>query len=174
MAFYQCAKLNTLTIGSEIDYIGSMAFANCPELTDVYCHAKNVPKTDINSYPDLFRGSYIEYATLYVPTISVDAYQAVEPWKSFKTILGLEETTPEESALSSLTFDTPAMITACGGIVTVSTETDGLPVSVYTIDGQLTGSATVSNGQVTISTTLRDGNIGIVKIGDKAVKVLFR
>ena len=40
-------------------------------------------------YTDAFYGSYIEYATLHVPTASIDAYKAVEPWKNFKVIEGI-------------------------------------------------------------------------------------
>ena len=61
----------------------------------MYCYAETVPSTQTN----VFEGSYIEYATLHVPTASIDAYKAVEPWKSFKTIMGLDGTMPEEPKL---------------------------------------------------------------------------
>ena len=51
---------------------------------------------------------------------------------------------------------------------------EGLPIAVYSTDGQLHGSSIVSNGQTTVSTNLQAGSIAIVKIGDKAVKVVVR
>ena len=90
-AFYQCSGLTSITIGSGINFIGKTAFASCPELTDVTCYAENVPST----YTDAFKDSYIEYATLHVPTSAVNAYKAADPWKNFKSIMATDGTTPE-------------------------------------------------------------------------------
>ena len=90
-AFYGCSGLTSVTIGSGINSIGKTAFASCPELTDVTCYAENVPST----YTDAFKDSYIEYATLHVPTSAVNAYKAADPWKNFKSIVAIDGTTPE-------------------------------------------------------------------------------
>ncbi len=68
--------------------------ASCPELTDVYCYATNVPNTQF----DAFNDSYIEYATLHVPAESVDAYKAADPWKNFKNIVALTDSDPKPDA----------------------------------------------------------------------------
>ena len=81
--FSDCNKLKTITIGSGIKTIYDNAFSKCPELTDVYCFAEDVP--DTNS--DAFDGSYPEYATLHVPVGSVNAYKTAEPWSRFKSIV---------------------------------------------------------------------------------------
>lgn len=91
-AFSRCSGLTSVTIGSGIKTIRSWAFALCPELTDVYCLAEVMPSTEANAFQD----SYTEYATLHVPTASIDKYKSTEPWSSFKTIVGLDGTTPEE------------------------------------------------------------------------------
>ena len=90
-AFGNCSKLTTITIGSGIKTIYSSAFASCPELTDVTCYAENVPSTGT----DAFKDSYIEYATLHVPTSAVNAYKVADPWKNFKSIMATDGTTPE-------------------------------------------------------------------------------
>jgi hypothetical protein len=90
-AFYECSGLTSITIGSGINSIGKTAFASCPELTDVTCYAENVPST----YTNAFKDSYIEYATLHVPTSAVNAYKAADPWKNFKSIVAIDGTTPE-------------------------------------------------------------------------------
>ena len=96
--FGWCSALTSITIGSGVNTIGTQAFTNCLELTDVYCYAENVPNmrlTDYLSifYTDAFYGSYIEYATLHVPTTSIDAYKAKEPWKNFKEITAISMST---------------------------------------------------------------------------------
>lgn len=238
--------------------IGRKAFASCKELTDVYCLAEAVPSTNT----DAFQDSYIEYATLHVPTASIEAYKAVEPWKSFKEIKSLAgedipeepevkkcatptiafvdgklkfscstedveyvyeiqdtdikkgydcevslsatyeisvyatkagwtnsnmatatliwgnatftETTPETTSVRTVKCEVPALVNCHRGTITVQTEANGLPVAVYAADGQLYGSSVVSNGQATVSTNLLTGSIAIMKIGDKAVKVMVR
>ena len=90
-AFYGCSGLTSATIGSGIKSIYSLAFASCPELTDVTCYAENVP----NTYADVFKDSYIESATLHVLTSAVNAYKAADPWKNFKSIVAIDGTTPE-------------------------------------------------------------------------------
>ena len=84
-AFAYCDHLINVIIGSGIESIGMDAFDLCPELMDVYCYAKNVPKTN----SQVFRSHEIEKATLHVPAASVSAYQSTEPWKNFKEIVAL-------------------------------------------------------------------------------------
>ena len=77
-AFNGCSKLTSITIGEGVSRIYSYAFANCQQLTDVYCLAENVPNTNSNAFND----SYIEYATLHVPSASLNNYKNAEPWKN--------------------------------------------------------------------------------------------
>ena len=98
-AFMNCSGLSTITIGDGMKTIDSKAFARCPELTDVYCYAENVSTVDENGFitcSDAFEGSYIEYATLHVPTASIDAYKATAPWSDFKNIVELDGSIVEE------------------------------------------------------------------------------
>ena len=67
-------------------------------MTNVTCYAENVPSTISNA----FEGSYIEYATLHVPTTSVGMYQSVEPWKSFKEIIALTDSDPKPSGIKTI------------------------------------------------------------------------
>ena len=68
----------------------------------------------------------------------------------------------------------PVLISANNGLITVKGELDGQAVTVYSAEGKLLGSGTISGGQATISTTLNTGSVAIVKIGQKAVKVVMR
>jgi hypothetical protein len=84
-AFSGCSSLTSVTIGSGLEEIKEQAFASCVDLMGVYCYSESVPIANNNS----FEGSYIEYATLYVPASSIDSYTNTEPWKNFKNIIPL-------------------------------------------------------------------------------------
>lgn len=66
------------------------------------------------------------------------------------------------------------MIQSGDGVLNVSGVDDGQIVSVYSVSGQIMGTSKASNNQATIATNLRQGEIAIVKIGDKSVKVVLR
>ena len=83
-AFFECSSLTSLSIGSGIETI-SNSFKKCPNLTEVYCNAKNVPNTSNKAFLD----SQVGKATLYVPATSLEAYKATEPWSGFGSIVAL-------------------------------------------------------------------------------------
>jgi hypothetical protein len=85
------------------------------------------------------------------------------------------DTTPDTPSSAKAIAETiPVLISANNGNITVTSEANGQAVAVYTVDGQLLGNATVSNGQATVSTTLQNGNIAVVNVGNKAVKIVMR
>ena len=132
-AFYNCSKLISVTIGSGIKNIGFKAFATCTELTDVYCYAKSVPSTRSDAFAD----SYIEYATLHVPTTSIDAYKAAAPWSGFKTFMGLDGTLPDNPTEETKKCATPT-ISLVDGELQFSCETEGVEYvsEVSFVDGK--------------------------------------
>ena len=87
--FYSCDGLTSVSIPNTITSIGNAAFANCMELAEVYCYAKKVPTTG----SDVFKESYINYVTLYVPASAVNAYKTTVPWSGFGSIVALPEPT---------------------------------------------------------------------------------
>lgn len=123
-AFSNCSGLTSVNIGSGVKTIGSDAFASCPELTDLYCYAESVPSTNSNA----FEGSHIDYATLHVPSISVNVYKLAEPWKNFKTIVALDGTTPDpqKCAKPSITYQNGQLKMNCAtdGVQFVTDITD--------------------------------------------------
>lgn len=84
-SFANCSSLKSVTIPNSITYIENYAFNNCTGLTDVYCNADSVPRTDSNAF-----SSSISSATLYVPAASVEAYKSATSWGEFGTINGIE------------------------------------------------------------------------------------
>ena len=85
-AFEGCSGLTSVTIPNSVTDIYSEAFAKCSKLENVYCYAENF--SFIEDY--IFSESYIEYATLHVPSSAISYYQTTEPWSGFGTIKALE------------------------------------------------------------------------------------
>ena len=83
------------------------------------------------------------------------------------------EETDTPSAVKSINYNIPALISVRGNTITVSSEADGTLVSVYNINGVQEGSGTISNGKANINTNLTSGSIAIVKIGQKSFKVVL-
>ena len=82
------------------------------------------------------------------------------------------ETTPSTpSSAKAIAESIPVLISAQNGTITVRGEQNGLPVTVYSADGKMLGSATIMDGQASIATNLQRGEIVIVKVGKRSVKV---
>ena len=60
------------------------------------------------------------------------------------------------------------------GTFTIDGLDDDMQVSIYTTDGMLAGSAQSQYGTATIHTHLNAGSIAIVKMGQKAVKMIVK
>ena len=90
-AFSGCENLTTVTIGRGAEYIWSKAFSNCKELSDIVCLAEKVPSTS----SDAFLNSYIEYATLHVPALSLEHYSVTAPWNGFGKIVSTNGDLPD-------------------------------------------------------------------------------
>ena len=66
------------------------------------------------------------------------------------------------------------MIQASEGFFNISGLEAGTPINIYNTAGQMVGSAKATSETTIVNTTLRNGEIGIVKIGDKSIKVLMK
>ena len=66
------------------------------------------------------------------------------------------------------------LIQSDGGILNIQGIDEGTPISIYNTASQLVGSAKASADTTSISTTLRKGEVAIVKIGERAVKVVLK
>ena len=115
-AFENCSSLTSITIPNSVTKISSEAFAKCSNLENVYCYTEKIPYAD----DDIFKDSYIEYATLHVPSSAISYYQTTEPWREFGMIKTLEGTVVETKKC-----ETPS-ISFVDGKLTFSCATEGV------------------------------------------------
>ena len=66
------------------------------------------------------------------------------------------------------------LIKSNGDLLTVEGVDNGEAVAVYTTDGVKRGSSISRNGVAQINTNLMSGNIAILKIKDKSIKVIIK
>ena len=68
----------------------------------------------------------------------------------------------------------PVLVKTDNGFITVEGVDDKTNVSIYTTDGKQLGSAISKNNVATIATSIQPGSIAIVKVGDKAIRVIMK
>ena len=82
--------------------------------------------------------------------------------------------TDEEAVMVKEVKALPVLIQTQGGTITLQGAVEGTPISVYGIDGRMCGSSIAEKGCAMITTSLQPGSVAVVKIGEKAVKVLIK
>ena len=162
-AFDYCSSLTSITIPNSVTSIGRFAFSECVNLENVYCYAEKIPY----SSNDIFKDSYIEYATLHVPSSAISYYQTTEPWSGFGTIKAIEGTEGIESVEAR-----GIAIQSAGGFINISGLDNNEKVSFYGIDGKALGSATAING--TTSFAAQSGSVVVSKIGKENIKIAVK
>ena len=68
----------------------------------------------------------------------------------------------------------PVLIQSNEGVLTISGINDGTDVVVYSVSGQMLGVSKAKGNQACVFTNIQKGEIAIVKIGDKSVKVVMQ
>lgn len=68
----------------------------------------------------------------------------------------------------------PVLISSNGGILTVTGMEEGTEVSAFSADGKKIDSAYSTSNTVTLNASSLQGNIAVVKVGDKSVKVVVK
>ena len=108
--------MTSITIPNSVTSIREEAFAKCSNTENLYCYAEKIPYLGNN----IFKDSYIEYATLHVPSSAISYYQTTEPWSGFGTIKALEGADGETKKC-----ETPT-ISFVDGKLTFSCATEGV------------------------------------------------
>lgn len=161
--FAGCKNLKSITLGDGLTKIGFMAFSDA----DI----KSVISNIYNPFPIsnvCFSKNTYYNASLYVPMGTIDSYKQADGWKNFVYI---EEGTP--SGVKTLKLDKTSIISNKGQI-TISGVDNGTDVAVYSASGLLLVAKKVVGNQLLLSTELNKGETAIIKIGEKAVKVIMQ
>ena len=165
--FMDCSSLTSVTIPSNVTYIGSYAFFGCDNLMEVISLIEN-PFDLYGSFSQFARNT-LDNATLYVPTGTKDKYKETGGWKDFQHI----EEMGESMDVNSIEALYLVVKGEDGNIIINGTE-NNTPIRIYSTVGGLEGQGISSSGQTTIPTNLKPGTVAIVKVGEKAVKVIMK
>ena len=70
----------------------------------------------------------------------------------------------------------PILIQSQNGVLTISSEgnTEPTPVRVYNTAGQMTGLTSLTGEMTSVNTNMNSGDIAIVKIGEKSIKMVVK
>ena len=161
-SFSDCSSLTSITIPNSVTVINNYAFANCSNLENVYCYGENL----FYIGNDIFKDSYIEYATLHVPSSTISYYQTTEPWSGFGTIKTLEGDGINNASMRDIN------IQSSGGFINISGLNNNEKVSFYDIGGKSLGYTIAING--TTSFAAQSGSIVVAKIGKESIKIAVK
>ena len=87
------------------------------------------------------------------------------------------EQTPQTEGIANSIASVPAkavLVQSEDGVVSISGAEDGEVVQVYSLAGVKLGAAKAMNGLAQIGTNLRSGEVAIIAIGDKRIKVIMK
>ena len=99
----------SVSIPSLVNSIEENAFQGCSNIEDVYCYAETVPKTHENAFLD----ARIEYTTLHIPAIALNAYKETMPWKKFEKIMIIEGTEIKKCATPDIAYTDGKLVISC-------------------------------------------------------------
>ena len=159
----QCAK-------PTISYKDGKLTFNC-ETEGAVCQS-TITDADIKSYSS----NEVQLGVTY----QISVYASKFGYQDSETVLATLcwiDVAPKTEGITNISANVralPVMIQNNGSTLTVSGANEGTPITVYSINGTEAGSAISQNGTATIPTTLQSGSAAIVKVGDKAIKVMMK
>lgn len=107
--FYGCNALTEIDLPSTLRSMYSQAFGNCYGIKKVISRAV-IPPTHNNNY-SILNGCDKTDVKLYVPAMSIDKYRAESGWKTFYTILPMEDKTSNIHIYDYATIDDASQFT---------------------------------------------------------------
>ena len=148
---------------------GKLTF-NC-KTDGAVCHS-TIMDTDIKSYSD----DEVQLSVTY--SISVYATKlGCENSEVATATLCWIDVEPKTEGISNEIAQIRSkavMIQGVDGVLNVSGIENGTKIAVYSVSGQMVGSTKANGDQASLATNLKRGEVAIIKIGEKSVKVVMQ
>ena len=112
-------------------------------------------------------------ATLHVPASLVEEYRSSSPWSRFGKIVPLTEEELAKNISSGVV--SPVLIQCSNGLLTIEGWESNTAIVVYTASGTKVASGIAEAGTtLTLHTGLAKGEVAIIKMGTKSMKVVMK
>ncbi len=141
------------------------------ETEEAICQA-SITDTDIKKYS----GNEIQLGVTYV----INVYATKAGYENSETVTGtlcwIDQQPTTEDITNNISH-IPAravLIQSRDGILTIQGVDDGSNIAVYNVSGQMVGSTKANGNQASFATNIKKGEVVIVKIGEKSVKVVMQ
>ena len=155
-----------------ISYANGKLTFTC-ETEGAICHS-TITDTDIKSYT----GNEVDLTVTYYISVYATKDDFEDSEVATGTLCWIDQQPSTEGIVNEDAVTEvkalPVLIQSNRGIITVQGANEGTEIMVYSVNGMKLGSAIATQGLATISTSLQPGSTAIVKIGEKAIKVLIR
>lgn len=141
------------------------------ETENAVCKA-SITDTDIKSYS----GNEIQLGVTYV----INVYATKAGYENSETVtatLCWIDQQPITEGITNNISQIPAkavLIQSQSGMLTIQGVDDGSTIAVYTVSGQKVGSIKAHGNQASLATNIKKGEVAIIKIGEKSVKVVMQ
>ena len=131
--------------------------------TDITC-------SDANSY----NGDRIDLSATYSITTYATKTGYLDSETATATLcwIAVNDSSEENSIIEVEAM--PVLITCNNGTINICGGKEGAQVVVYTTSGVAVGNATITNGNATVSTGLAKGEIAVISIAGKGIKVVMQ
>ena len=155
-----------------ISYANGKLTFNC-ETEGAICHS-TITDTDIKSYS----GNEVDLTVTYYISVYATKEEYEDSEVATGTLCWIDQQPSTEGIVAEDAVTEvkalPILIQSNRATITVQGANEGTEVSVFSVNGMKQGSAIATNGLATIYTSLHPGSTAIVKIGEKAIKVMVK
>lgn len=143
--------------------------------TEGVAYVTEIKDTDIGTFYD----DKITLSATYEISVYATKTGYINSEKATATLVWTNATFTDTTPLTDIsnipqTYGMPVLIQSNRGVVTIQGADDGTAISIYNTAGQMTGSSVSNNGKATVITDMNPGTIGIVKVGDKNIKIIIK
>jgi hypothetical protein len=130
----------------------------------------NIADGDIGSY----QTSEVNLSVTYTVSVYAEASGYERSETTWVTLCWIDATPVTDIQEETTVEARPVLIESRGGMLTISGLENGTPVSIYGSGGQQTNKAVADSATLSVDSRLARGSVAIVKMGDKAVKIVVR